>query len=267
MPRIRGLYSVIQYVPDGARAEGANAGVAVFLPETGRIIVRTTSTLARVRKFFAPHRTELRRIELAVKSLRHRLEAAQGEFRSESEFENFIAARADAVRLTPPRLVVLTEAETKLNELFAELVGDATAAPARGGKGVSLPPRVVEVFGRLEAAKKVWRPGRILVPETKRKIEIPLAYRNGRVNYVLPQSLAQADRPEDRLPKLGFHGLLIHQHPIDDEAGQLVVLSAHEQADREAEKRYAEVLDDFHVRFVPRDRAEEFAAEVEQTAH
>jgi hypothetical protein len=266
MPRTRAMYSVVQYVPDGARAEGANAGVVIFVPESGRIEFRTSPSLARVKKFFSPDRTEFEWIESAVKTLEARLKKAQGEFKSEEEFAQFVAARADAVRLTPPKLVVLTELEPKLNELYAALVGDE-AARVRAAKGVTLPTRVAETFGRLQAAKKAWRPGRILVPETKHKIEIPLAYKNGRVNYVLPQSLAPSDRPEHRLPKLGFHGLLIHQHKIDDEEGQLVVLSADEKADREAEKHYAEVLGDFRVRFVPHYQADAFAAEVEKTAH
>jgi hypothetical protein len=266
MPRLRGLYSVIQYVPDGARAEGANAGVAIFVPESGRVFVRTTKTLTRVRKFFAPDLKERRRIELALEALRHRLDKAQGEFKTEEEFEQFVAARADAVRLTPPRLILLTEPELRLNGLYADLVGDPDTARARG-KSPPLPARLAEVFGKLEAVRKVWRPGRIPVPESGHKLNIPVAYRNGRVNYVLPQSLAPADRPEERLPKLGFNGLLIYQHRIENEEGKLVVLSSNERADREAEKRYKEVLDDFHVRFVPHDQAAEFAAEVERTAH
>jgi hypothetical protein len=266
MQRTRAMYSMVQYVPDGARAEGANAGIVIFVPESGRIEVRTSQSLARIKKFFSPDKAEFEWIELAVKSLKHRLEKAQGEFKSEEEFTQFVASRADAVRLTTPRLVVLTELESKLDELYGELVGDE-AARVRAAKGVSLPSSVAETFGRLQAAGKVWRPGRIAVPETNRKIEIPLAYRNGRVNYVLPQSLARSVRPEDRLPKLGFHGLLIHQHKIDDEASHLIVLSADAKADLEAEKHYAEVLDDFHVDFVPFNQAEVFAAEVEKTAH
>ena len=267
MPRIRGFYSVVQYVPDGARAEGANAGVVVFVPESGLIEIRTTPNMARIKKFFTPSKKELRRIELSLEAIQHRMRSAQGEFKTEEEFAQFVAASADAVRLTPPRLVIVTDTNVKIHELYSELVGDEVAAQVNVSKNVTLPSRVAEVFGRLQAAKKAWRPGRILVPETKHKIEIPLAYTNGRVNYVLPQSLALSARPEERLPKLGYHGLLIHQHQIENEASRLIVLSADEKADREAEQHYAKVLDDFQVRFVPHEQAEAFAAEVERTAH
>jgi hypothetical protein len=265
MPRTRAFYSLLQYVPDGGRGEAANAGVVLFVPETGAVEVRTTPTLARVKKFFSPGKDDLQRIRLALKSAEHRLKSAQGEFKSEEDFARFVAARADAIRLTTPRLVVASELALKLAELYRELVGEEAESRVRAGKSVPLPSHVAVVFGRLEAAGKLWRPGRLLVPETKSRIEIPLAFKNGRVNYVLPQSLAPANRPEEKLPKLGFHGLLIHQHEINDEAGKLVVLSADEKADHETERHFAEVLDDFHVRFVPYDRAEEFAEEVEKT--
>jgi hypothetical protein len=267
MSRKRALYSVVQYVPDGGRAEGANAGVVVFLPETGQVVVRTSPNLARIKKFFTPKKQDLRRIELALKACKHRLEAARGEFSTEDDFRRFVAARADAVRLTPPRLVVLTDLSEKLDELYLDLVGDTEHSLPTKATGPVFPLRVAEIFGRLEAARRIWKPGKIVIPETHQKLEIPLAYQNGRVNYVLPQSLAPSEKPESRLPKLGFNGLLIHQHKIDETEGKLVVLSTDAKASVETESRFAEVLDDFHVRFVPYSKAVEFAEEVERTAH
>ena len=267
MSRIRAFYSVVQYVPDGGRAEAANAGVVVYIPETGKIAVRTTSNFVRIKKFFAPKKKELRRIELAVGAFKHRLESAQGEFKSEKEFEQFITARADAVRMTLPRWVILSDPVQKLDELYAKLVEDEKLEMSLLPKGPFLPANVAEIFGRLEATGKVWRPRSIIVPETRRKLQIPLAYANGRVNFILPQSLARGTGPEARLQKLGFNGLLIHEHKIDHEDSQLVVMSTDEKASAEVENRYAEVLDDFHVRFVPFSETLKFASEVERTAH
>jgi len=124
MSRKRALYSMVQYVPDGVRAECANAGVAIFLPESGVVVVRTSPNLTRIKKFFSPKKPDLRRIELALKACKHRLDVSQGEFSTEEEFCQFVASRADVVRLTPPRLVVLTDLNQKLDELYFELVGD-----------------------------------------------------------------------------------------------------------------------------------------------
>ncbi len=268
MPRTRAFYAVVQYVPDGGRAEGANAGVVLYIPETGRVEVRTSPNLARIKKFFSPAKNELRRIELALESFGNRMRNAQREFGSEEEFARFVAARADAVRMTNPRLVVVADPVKGLDELYAELVGDnGDSALAEVGKGYMLPQRVAEVFGRLEASRKLWKPGKIIVPEFKRTLRIPLAFKNGRVNYVLPQSLAPRHRPERRLEKLGFDGLLLFNHKIDGEDGKLVVLSSDPQASAEAEQTYAKALSEFAVEFWPYSKADEFAAHVEQTAH
>ncbi len=267
MIRKRALYSVLQYIPDGGRAEGANAGVAIFLPEYGQVVVRTSPNLARIKKFFTPTKQDLQRIELALKACEHRLQVAQSEFSTDDDFCKFVAARADAIRLTPPRLVVLTDLGQKLDELYLDLVGDVEHQLPAKTRGPVFPPRVAEIFGRLEAARKVWKPGKIIVPESHSKLEVPLAYQNGRVNYVLPQSLTPSEKPESRLPKLGFNGFLIHQHKIDDTEGKLVVLSTDAKTNDDIERRFEEVLDDFKVRFVRYSQAVAFAEEVEREAH
>lgn len=267
MPRTRAFYSVVQYVPDGGRAEAANAGVVLFVPETNRIEVRVTPHLTRIKKFFSPDKRELRRIESALRAFEHRLKDAHGEFGTEDCFAKFVAARADAIRMTTPRLIVVSDPETSRDDLYADLVGDeAASALAVAKTAVSLPSRVSEVFGRLEAVGKLWKPGRIVVPEFKRSFRIPLAFKNGRVNYVLPQSLAPSRRPEKRLEKIGFEGQLLFNHKIDGEEGKLVVLSSDPQASLDAEQLYAHTLKEFAVEFWPYSKADEFAAHVAEAA-
>lgn len=130
-----------------------------------------------------------------------------------------------------------------------------------------LPPRVAEVFGRLEAQRKVWRPGKITLPTVGRPFDVPIAFQNGRVNYVRPESLATGGKLDDRMARLGFNGQLIYRHPIDDKQGQLVVLSADPDADPAAEQRFGQALAEFSVKFVPNAQADAFADEVERTAH
>lgn len=60
---------------------------------------------------------------------------------------------------------------------------------------------------------------------------------------------------------------LIHEHKIEGEEGKLVVMSTDERASGEIERRYAKVLDDFHVRFIPFAKSRAFAEEIEKTAH
>src|SRR5262245_29468598 len=115
MPCIRAYYSVVQYVPDPGRAEAANDGVVLLVPSEDRIEIRTSPTLARIRQFFAPGKQQLKRIELALEALKNRLSLARGEFKDDAEFARFVAARADSVRLTTPRLVVTGQPLNELN--------------------------------------------------------------------------------------------------------------------------------------------------------
>ncbi|MCW5777204.1 MAG: DUF3037 domain-containing protein [Phycisphaeraceae bacterium] len=265
MPPTRGLYSVVQYVPDDGRAEAANLGVVLYVPSPRSLEVRVSPTLERVRQFFRPGRSELRRIEIALEAFSHRMAIAREEFGGEEDLAQFAAARADTVRLSPPRLVMVENAPSEIDALYTELVGDREERLAAAMRAQRLPPRVAEVFGRLEAQGKVWRPGAIRLP-TGRRFEVPIAFENGRVNYVRPESLATRGRLDDRMAKLGFGGRLIFLHPIDDKEGQLVVLSTDPNADPDAESRFARTLDEFNVRFVPHEQADEFAEEVERTA-
>lgn len=267
MSRTRALYSVVQYVPHAGRCEAANVGVVIFVPETGRLEVRTTTSLERVQQFFKPKKDERRRIELAVEAFRHRIETSRGEFASVEEFNRFVAARADSVRMTTPRIVILNEGESKLDELYHELVDDGIADHRQARKAPKFPAAVSVIFDRLRASGKMWQPGQIVVPEIGHKLKIPFAYKNGRVNLILPRSLATDENTDSNLQKLGFDGRLIHRHKVNDLDSKLVVVSSNDQAEPTMEKRYREVLSDFDVRFVPFCESENFAREVEREAH
>ena len=136
-----------------------------------------------------------------------------------------------------------------------------------GRRGAGIPPRAAAIFGKLEAAQKVWRPGKIVIPETRRSMDVPLAYQNGVVNDVVSENLASSPQAEGRLLKRSFNSLQIHKHKIEDQTGNLVVLSFDEKAHPETEEKFAEVLRDFEVRFVPFGDAEKLADEVARTAH
>lgn len=264
---MRGFYSVLQYVPDAGRAEAANTGVLLFVPERRMVEVRASNSLERVRQFFRPGKMQLRRIELALESFKHRIELARGEWESEDDLAHFVAASANAIRLTPPRLVVVQEPLDELDELYWELVGDRERAEFEAlSRLQALPDPVAEVFGRLEAQRRIWRPGRIRLPMTNKEFEVPIAFQNGRVNYVRPESLATG-KVDERLAKLGFNGQLIYKHPVDEKPSMLVVLSSAPGADAQTEERFAKTLEDFNTRFVPYAKSQEFADEVAATAH
>jgi hypothetical protein len=263
----RTVYSVVQYVPDPFRGEGANVGVLVFVPGTRTLRLEASPSLATVKKFFNPTKADLERVASAVDALKHRLRLAEvgGEFADEDELARFAAARADAVQLTPPRPTAGGDPAAVARRLYAKLVGDPELKAPSARAGRSLPSRLAEVFGRLEGAGKVWRPDPITVPTFRRPFKVDAAYENGAVNFVRSESLAVRDW-EDKLEKLGFNGKLIAEHGIDGDKAKLVVVSAVPKAGK-AEARSRDVLSEFGVRFVSFAEADAFAAEVEREAH
>lgn len=264
---VRALYSVVQYIPDPGRGESANVGVVLYVPAQRWLEVRISPSLKRVRRFFAPGRQELQRLQRALEGLEHRIDLARDEFDSEDSLARFAAARADVVSLTPPRVMTVVEPQAELELLYSDLVGEEASDDASGQPATPLPPAVARVFGKLEAEQRVLRPGQIRLPTTGRPFAVAVAYDNGRRNYVRPESLVRGKRLDDRMAKLGFSGRLIYKHPIDAHEGQLIVLSADAAAEPEIEERFERILADFDVRFIPSRMTEEFAAEVERTAH
>lgn len=138
MSHTRAFYSIIQYIPDTGRAEVANVGVLLLVPgaslaepaevklQSGStlcgeyVFVRTSDNLQRVSQFFAPNDDQLQRIRLAIGGLVSRLSVEN--FTSEEELTRFAAASADFIRLTPPKLALVSDPLLTLNELFDELV-------------------------------------------------------------------------------------------------------------------------------------------------
>lgn len=263
MEHTRGFYSVVQYLPDPFRSEAANVGALLFVPSTGELVVRMSPTLARVKRFFDPSKDDFTRVQIAVAALKSRFQRCDGEFANEEDLARFAAARADAVRITAPRLWMVGDLAADLDTLYKEAVGDAEPAAKKAAN--PLPPRLAEVFERLRAAGRVWRPGTVTVPTDGRKFKVAAAYQNGVTNFVRAESLAH--ERTDKLERLGYNGRLISTHKIDGEAAQLVVVSADPAVKADIEARFEKTLVDFGVKFVRYAAADDYAAEVEQTAH
>jgi len=261
----RALYSVVQYCPDPARAEVANVGVVLFRATPAFFETRISTSLDRVQKFFRPGKAELRRIAREIEAVQYRLARVQPG--SEAQFQQFVDSRADRVRLSQPRLVKLEDPRRELERLYTDLVGSPSTSQARISGPYRLSPSVGEIFGRMEAAGRLSRPGHVSVPIVGSRLEVPFSFRNGVENLVRPESFERNARGERHLEQLGFAGKLIHDHPPGTVGRRLVVLSTGDDPDPVREQRAAAVLREFRVKFVPAIEAESFAREAERDAH
>ena len=266
----RGFYSVVQYCPDRFRAEAVNVGLVLLCVDPHALRVRMTSNHERVRKLFAISKPDLKNLKFSTHGLTSRIEKSADELRTSGDLAAFAASRANDLLLTEPRLAKLTNFEDDFERLFAQLVEQhSTVALAEASPAEVLPPKLDEVFYRLQRAGKIWYPGAVTIPVYKRKLEIPYAYRNGVVNLVKPHVFAATKRAETQAANLTVNGQLIEKHPIDGERHILIVVSTQENPKqaKEIDDHVAPMFRDLGVRLVRPHDADAYADEVEASAH
>jgi hypothetical protein len=261
-------YSLVQYCPDRFRAEAVNVGLVLFAVDQKSICARFTENHARVRKMFGISGRALKSLKLAKRSMENRINASGSDINSVEDLRSFIATRANDLRLIEPRLVKVSDFELEFERLYLELVeADAPVAESMPAAEV-LPPRLGEVFDRLSAAHKIWKPGNVVVPVRNRRLEIPYAYQNGAVNLVKPMAFSSGKRAETQAANLAIDGDLIQRHPIAGSAHRLIVVSTQEDEAlaRELSEHVEPLFKEYNVRLVRMSQTAEFANEVELQA-
>lgn len=270
MSRNRAFYSVAQYCPDRFRAEAVNIGLVLYCEEPRFLRARIVDNHRRLRKLFGASAKTLADIRFSERNLLHRINEAGQDFQTLDDLKGFVATRANDLRLTEPRLAMVTDIEADFARLFAQLVKEqSTAALADESPAIVLPPSLGEAFYRLEQSQKIWKPGAIIVPVYKRKIEIPYAYRNGVVHLVKPHVFLANKRAETQAVTLAINGDLIQRHSIDGKKQKLIVVSTQETGKqaREVSEHVEPLFREYGVRLIRPGDAEAFAIEVEQSAH
>jgi hypothetical protein len=269
----RGFYSVVQYCPDRFRAEAVNVGLVLLCLDPHAVRVRMSSNHDRVKKLFTIAKPELQNLKLSTHGLASRIETSVGELRTVEDLAAFAASRANDLRLTEPRLAKLEDIDADFERLFSQLVYQperySAAARAVASPAEVLPPGLGEVFHRLSQQRKIWDPEPIRVPVSKRKLDVPYAFRNGVVNLVKPHVFNPGKRAETEAAKLAIDGDLISRHPIDGERHKLIVVSPYEndRQAREVTEHIEPLFREYNVRLIRPHDADAFAQEVEQTAH
>jgi len=266
----KSFYSVIQYCPDRFRAEAVNIGLVVLCLEPHAIRVQITRKLDRVRKLFAITAPELDNIKLSAEALKSRIEGVGNDLRTAEDLIAFAGSRANDMRMTEPRLSRIDDIDQDFGRLFSELVDQRSAATrADDSPAEVLPPALSEVFYRLQQQRKIWKPGTITVPVFKRKLEIPYAFKNGLVNFVKPEVFSATRRAETQAATLAINGDLIQKHLINGEKHRLIIVSTQETPEqaKEIEEHVGPLFKEYGVRLVRPQDVQDFAREVESTAH
>jgi hypothetical protein len=220
MSTATGYYSIIQYCPDPSRLEAANVGVVLFCPELNYLGARTARGNDRIRRFFRPLGLDRDQLNTIKMSIQRRLEIDRDQFKELADLERFAATRANAMRLTPPRVVAVdadVPPERLLEQLFERLVGGRapkTTAQVRGA--------LEEAFRAESVSPLVQRNVVVTLPVFNQQITVPYGFQNGRFNLIQPAMFRGLAPPAilERAGKYALAGDLLFNAP-DNTLGDL----------------------------------------------
>lgn len=267
----RGYYCLIQYCPDLSRLEAANVGVLLFCPERQFIKARTARGNDRVKRFFGRDGLEIDRdqINAMKETVEGRLEVEAGNFTTLEDLERFIATRANEIQITPPRPMKVFEPETDLDQLFEELVGGRAA----GSSGEPSPKAALSrMFEQRGVMPLIRSDVEVAVPAFHRRLSVPFAFQNGRLNLVQPEKFqgCRSGATISKVCRYAIEGRSLYQNR-DPEKGdlQLVLVARTAEGgpdDREAMQDFRDRLDEHSVKFFTFDEVDGLIEEIKTTA-
>lgn len=257
------LYSIIQFRPDEARAEGVNVGVVIACPSKHAIKAAFSSNNVAVQKRFGADVFDDVRLTSAKRALKNRIEAAEP---TDESLRSFIAQEAGTLVLLEPRPIVITDLDADLTALFAELVDELQ--PGHRNRRPAA-PNLEKAFSSLElAGVPILRDVVVSLSGIPTELHFPFAFRNGVRNLIMPRGFAlDTDEAFKEAKELAADGQLLAKHPdpADHQERKLIVVGA--VKDRGIVPGMKSLFADFDTRLFVEDEIPELVAEIRKTAH
>lgn len=253
-------YSLIQFCPDPSRLEGVNVGVGLYSPIEKRVLVKTTRSNQRIRKFFGNQNWYL--INRAKTSIKNQLRSQA--FSDLEDFKLYISKRANSMQLSSPRSVRMADPQKTLEDLFERLVGPEEIE--HKGRVRSLLTKKLKDAG---VASMVRKSVKIEISQVKKHIRVPYGYQNGCFNLITP---VQFDSdPEAIITKTGrnaLEGKLLHEKPdpIFGEMCLVVVANFDEQIEIRTREFVKETFESSHVKLYSFDNLDPLLADIRHSA-
>lgn len=265
MSTARGYYSILRYIPDLERGEGANIGIVLFCPALKFLKARTAAGNDRVRRFFRSSELDLKRINAFKEMFAERVSIETERIETIDDFRTFIDTRANQLRLSEPRPIKVVDPEKTLSELFEELVGGRL----RGERAVEARKQLRLQFEQLlherGVAEKVQRGVRVRLPIMDREISFPYMFRNGQPNLIKAEAFeAEVKRNIDRASVLAVEAVELRDAP---EHYKLNVLASFKPGDNESREHIRALLSKFQVSVHADEEVENLVRLIEETAH
>ncbi len=264
----KGFFSIIQYCPDLDRAEGANLGVVLCVPEYTYSNVLLCEHNEHVKKLFGAPSFDDQRLSMAKKGFAHHLKTELASAPSLEALTSFSSKTGNHLRLTSPRTVIIREApERHLRQLYDRL---AYAEPARDRQRTPKPSLHETLIRRLMILNVPFDRDVTVELPNYAELKFPLAYRNGVYNLVTAEGFPNSpEAASDKANQMAVQGQVLHNTPEPDGTKRrlVVVGQFNPTSTPEIRKRVGYVLEQCHARLVEVERVEEFAEEIQREAH
>jgi len=235
---------VVQYCPDISRAESANVGVVLLVPELGFIRARMSPGNDRIRRFFGAEADRTGHLNAIKRSLADRIEIEREAFKTAADLERFASLQANRLMMTKPRFVKVTDPEKDLENLFVELVGVRTRKETTD-EIASVQRLLSRAFEKENLVNYLKREVTVKVPAFHSELTVPFAFKNGAWNLIQPARFQQETKVGIRNAacQLAVEGGSLQKHP-DAELGslELVVVAAFRKNATEEEKMVRDIL-------------------------
>jgi hypothetical protein len=261
----KGYYSLIQYCPDQSRLESANIGVVLLCPELRFLRAKVTGDNRRIAKFFGRNSFDPDAVALAKATVEARIERG-AEMSTLEDLERFIATRANAVLLTPPRPMRVDDPADDLETLYLDLV-DGGKSRRRSRVGWA---ELEEVFEQPDLVWKIQRRTQVVLPVLGRKFVAPYAFQNGHLNLIKPIDVPAAEtRALQVTSTLALEGDLLQKYQTPENARLIAVLRFGVLADTEPEVKrpVLDLFSEYRIRTFEIDDLPRLAQEIRETAH
>ena len=180
----KGYYSILQYVPNLERAEGANVGVVLFCPEKRFLQVQTSGGNDRVRSFFGGENLDLERIKAMKNAFVERVNQQADFILTGDDFKLFVETRANQLLLTEPRPMKVFDPQEDLQKLCDQLVGGRQKSEQKSVTEKILNQKFYKLLQKRRISNLVQRRVQIELPFFHKTETYPFSYQNGQPNLV-----------------------------------------------------------------------------------
>jgi len=260
----RGFFSVVQFCPDLNRGECANVGVVLVVPQVGFLDVRLSEDNEGPKQRFGKDAYDDARLTVAKKGIEGRLRHEGKDWRGPEDLQQFGKREGNNLVLTTPKVILVEDPLSELNELYQRLVHVEPQHRWRQPK-----PDLRTAFEQKLLGVPLIKNIEVDIPEYG-KLKVPYAYKNGVLNLIRPEGFPIDEASATtKANDLAVKGHLIYRHRQDQGRRQkLIVVGGFDASAPEALKRRIDfVLTEHDARLVREDHIDEFVEEVRREAH